>query len=57
MWTITPFPLAVALGQRFDPAAIALGSFAVIAVGGLGCIAGGILSRRFGSARAVVRMA
>jgi len=51
MWTITPFLLAIALGARADPAAIALGSFAVIAVGGLGCIAGGILSRRFGSAR------
>jgi len=50
-WTITPILVKAALdplpgGGRLASA----GAFAVIAVGGLGCIVGGYLSRRFGSA-------
>ena len=51
-WTITPFLVAIALaGQSPGRATIAFWSFAIIASGGLGCIAGGYLSRRHGSAR------
>jgi predicted MFS family arabinose efflux permease len=51
-WTITPFLVAIALAsQSPDGGRIALWSFAIIAVGGLGCIAGGHLSRWHGSAR------
>ena len=50
-WTITPLLVKVALdplpaGSRM----ISLGAFLVIAAGAAGCIAGGYLSRRFGSA-------
>jgi MFS family permease len=53
MWTITPFLVALVLRSHGEAGAIAIAgwSFAVIAAGGLGCIAGGILSRRYGSAR------
>ncbi len=52
-WTLAPFLLAMALGRHTpaSPAAIALWSFIVIGAGGIGCIAGGFLSRRHGSAR------
>ena len=52
-WTITPFLLGMALARHSpaSPAVIALGSFIVIGAGGIGCIAGGFLSRRHGSAR------
>ncbi|HYC37256.1 MAG TPA: MFS transporter [Usitatibacter sp.] len=51
-WTVTPFLVAIAFGSRSpDVATIAAWSFAIIAVGGLGCIAGGHFSRRHGSAR------
>jgi len=51
-WTITPFLVAIALAGR-SPASttVALWSFLIIASGGVGCIAGGYLSRRHGSAR------
>jgi MFS family permease len=53
MWTITPFLVALVLRTQGEAnaAAIAGWSFAVIAAGGVGCIAGGMLSRRYGSAR------
>jgi MFS family permease len=52
MWTVTPL-LAAAVLERAGwstPAAVSLASFAVIAAGGVGCIVGGRLSARFGSA-------
>jgi MFS family permease len=50
-WTITPFLVAIALGAAADAHAVSGWSFAIIAVGGLGCIVGGYFSRRWGSAR------
>jgi MFS family permease len=52
-WTITPLLVKSALhGTNFDDrAAVALASFLVIGVGGLGCVAGGVASRHWGSAR------
>jgi len=46
-WTVTPL-LAARVVNGAAP--VALLSFAVIGLGGLGCVAGGRLSRRFGSA-------
>jgi MFS family permease len=52
-WTITPLLVKGALrGTSLDhPTALAFLSFLVIGVGGFGCIAGGMISRRLGSAR------
>ena len=52
-WTLVPLLLALAFRDSGieRPAWIALGSFAVIGVGAAGCVLGGMLSRRFGSAR------
>jgi MFS family permease len=51
-WTVAPFLLAQLAGSMgASPAAVSGLSFTVIAAGALGCIGGGILSRRFGSAR------
>ncbi|HSJ99371.1 MAG TPA: MFS transporter [Myxococcota bacterium] len=52
-WTVTPFLVAAALQRdsAASPAAIALWSFAVIGSGAVGCIVGGYLTRRHGSAR------
>ena len=53
MWTIAPLlavPVLRGLGVEGVRTVAAL-SFAVIAVGAAGCVAGGIASRRFGSAR------
>ncbi len=54
-WSVLPWlcqPIAVALARRGDGApSVALLSFAVIAVGGVGCVLGGQWSRRIGSAR------
>jgi MFS family permease len=52
-WTLVPLLLALAFAGSGPerPAWIAFGSFAVIGVGALGCVLGGMLSRRFGSAR------
>jgi MFS family permease len=54
-WSVLPWlcqPIAVALARRADCApSVALLSFAVIAVGGVGCVLGGQWSRRIGSAR------
>ena len=50
-WTVVPFLIASTLGGDAGVVTIAAWSFAIIAFGGLGCIAGGRLSRRLGSAR------
>lgn len=52
MWTITPLLAAMILQREgWDrPALVSLMSFAVIAIGALGCIVGGRLSQYFGSA-------
>jgi MFS family permease len=51
-WTVTPFLLALAFANEGGASAgrIAAWSFLVIGVGGLGCIAGGYASRRYGVA-------
>ena len=52
-WTLVPLLVtAVFAGTAYaGPTYIALASFAVIGIGGLGCVLGGVLSRRWGSAR------
>ena len=52
-WALVPGLVAVALRSESGLAdvRVALGAFGVIAAGGLGCVAGGWLSRRVGSAR------
>ncbi|MPZ45487.1 MAG: MFS transporter [Betaproteobacteria bacterium] len=52
-WTVLPLLVAMALaGTEFDrPIYFSAASFAVIGIGALGCVWGGMLSRRFGSAR------
>ena len=50
-WTLAPFLLAAIFGSDATAGRISAWSFAVIAAGGLGCIAGGRLSRRIGGAR------
>jgi MFS family permease len=52
-WTLVPLLLALAArgGGFGQPAAIAFGAFAVIGIGAAGCVLGGMMSRRFGSAR------
>ena len=52
-WTFVPFMLAAILARSGAHAAweVSAWSFAIIGIGGLGCILGGRLSRRFGGAR------
>ncbi len=52
-WTVTPFLVAAALapGGGADAWSVSAWSFAVIGIGGAGCIVGGRLSRSLGSAR------
>ena len=50
-WVLTPLLAGTALramGQQ-DPRMVSLWAFIVMGVGGLGCVAGGLLSRRVGS--------
>ena len=53
LWTIVPLLAAAALAQggTADAPSVSAWSFAVIGVGGLGCMLGGWLSRHVGSAR------
>jgi len=52
-WTVTPFLVAAALERAgaADAWSVSAWSFAVIGVGGAGCVLGGRLSRSLGSAR------
>jgi MFS family permease len=51
-WAFVPVWIAThGSGVMSEPEVTALISFAIIAAGGIGCIAGGMLSRRLGSAR------
>jgi MFS family permease len=50
-WVVVPFLAAHALNGTATPVVVAGWSFAIIGVGALGCILGGTLSRRIGSAR------
>lgn len=52
-WTLVPLLVAAILqGTEYaTPSHVALVSFAIIGIGGLGCVMGGALSRRWGSAR------
>ncbi len=47
LWVLVP----AIVGLRLQAAQASLASFAVIALGMVGCVAGGLLARRFGSAR------
>lgn len=52
-WTLVPFLLATALGKQLasDVAVVPSWSFAVIAIGSLGCVVGGFAARSVGSAK------
>ncbi|MCG6875414.1 MAG: MFS transporter [Betaproteobacteria bacterium] len=52
-WTICPFLLVPVLARHGDvePLAVSAWAFAIIGIGGLGCILGGRLSRTIGGAR------
>jgi MFS family permease len=48
-WFLVPVMVAAVLGSEGAPAAI--GAFAIMAAGAIGCVVGGMLSRRIGGAR------
>ena len=50
-WTLVPLIVGAALHARLPKLSVPGLAFAIIAIGALSCIAGGILSRRVGSAR------
>ena len=50
-WAVVPTLVIAALSHPGSPTALATTSFLVIASGVLGCVAGGIISRRIGSAK------
>ncbi|MEM7160301.1 MAG: MFS transporter [Myxococcota bacterium] len=57
LWAFVPWALTMAWPQ-LSPEGVSLGSFAVIAVGAIGCVVGGLVSLRRGSARvAIVQLA
>jgi predicted MFS family arabinose efflux permease len=49
-WTLVPLLVATIVSSDAEPRAISAWAFLVIAIGALGCIGGGIVSRRVGSA-------
>ncbi len=51
MWAFVPYWLAAYAATRSIEWNVSLWAFAVIAAGGAGCVLGGLLSRRYGSAR------
>lgn len=51
LWTVAPFLMRAALPADAASATVSLASFAFIAAGGAGCLLGGALSDRLGSAR------
>ena len=53
LWTITPALAAAALARAgaADAVSVSAWSFAIIAIGSAGCVIGGAISRRYGSAR------
>jgi predicted MFS family arabinose efflux permease len=50
-WTLVPLLVALTLGPDASGATVSAWAFVVIAAGALGCIGGGVASRRVGSAR------
>lgn len=50
-WTIVPLLLARSLGPSLSVSAASALAFAIIAIGAAGCLAGGFLVHRYGSAR------
>lgn len=50
-WTIVPLLLRRSLGDSFSVSVVSALAFAIIAIGAAGCLAGGFLVHRFGSAR------
>ncbi len=50
-WTLVPLILSTGLHLKLQQMSIPGLAFVIIAIGALGCIAGGIMSRRIGSAR------
>lgn len=51
LWAVAPFLLAQSLPATTSTATISFAAFVFIATGAVGCVLGGILSERFGSAR------
>ena len=51
VWTLAPLLIAGMLGLGTDSAQVSLAAFLFIGIGAVGCVLGGYLSRRFGSAR------
>jgi MFS family permease len=50
-WTLVPLILSAALHLKMQQLSVPGLAFAIIAIGALGCMVGGVLSRRLGSAR------
>jgi len=50
-WTLVPLLALLVLGEASSPTRVSGWAFVIIGVGALGCIAGGVISSRVGSAR------